>query len=74
VLLIHEVISFVRVTIRQVVLPPFTLPMLEPLAKVTYVEAAIAPLVLSEAIWLPELVLALVRVSIAKEISTIAML
>lgn len=40
--------------------------MFQTVAKITYVEASIAPFILAEAMWLALLVLALIAISIAK--------
>jgi len=64
VLFVHGVLTLVGVAVGQVVLAPLALPVLEALAEIADVKAAVAPLVLAEAVWLAVLVLALVEVPV----------
>jgi hypothetical protein len=68
VLFVHIVLTFVVVAVRLCTLTPLAFSMLQPGLKVSDVETAVLPLVLSEAFWLPMLILTLELISIAEEI------
>ena len=74
-LLVKFILTFISVTVRSInFFTPTTLAVFHTVLEISNIIAAVLPFVLTESIWLSELVLASVNVPISKNVSTLAVL
>ena len=75
VFLVVFILTFIRVAVLHVdLLAPPALSELHPVLEIAHIVAPVLPLVLSEAVWLPLLVLTSIDISVGKDVSTLTVL